>query len=115
METWRKGFHKALVDAVVANGSLVRKNASFYGWRDYSGTAEMRKKVAKVGVDYNATKMPKETSWHEFQGTFYEGDTRVVGIELDVVLKDGTVGQYRWEANMSDLIQAVLLSKDEQL
>jgi hypothetical protein len=110
--SWTTRFHRALVDAVVTNGTIVRTDVDkppfgFYGWIDMN-QQKRSKMVADVGIDYQATTMPHESTWNEFKGTFYEGDTEVVGVDLDVVLKDATVVRYRWAATMSDLIQAVL-------
>lgn len=106
-EDWRKGFHRALIDAVVSHGSPVADDPSFYGWI-HQQYAERIKNVHTVGIDYERTQAPKEDSWEVFMGTFYEGDTRVYGLDLTVVLLDGQTVRFRYQGTLGELISAVV-------
>jgi hypothetical protein len=106
---WRKGFHRALLDAVVRNGSPLDTKPDWFGWI-HPGYVALVKKVHDVGVDYDATPDPQEANWSEFMGTFYEGDTRVYGLEVDLVLKDGSTVRYRYKGTLGELIHQVVTS-----
>lgn len=66
---------------VLAEGEIVRPDASYYGWTDYNMT--MHAQSCRVILGKN----PKlvETIIGEFQGTFYEGDTSVAVLQIDGV------------------------------
>jgi hypothetical protein len=112
-DTWKIGFTRALIDAIVREGGVVRKDGgSFYGgWQDYEVTPDVRAEIERVGIDYAKTTWT-ESEWHEFMGTFYEGDTRCVGIDAEVSLKSSRKGgrgyTFRWQGSVSDLIIAVV-------
>lgn len=106
-EHWKIGFRRALIDAIVKNGSPLSPTPSAYGYL-HSEWQAVRKLVSDVGVDYDRTGEPREVDWDEFRGTFYEGDTRRVGLDLDVVLRDGSTHAFRYDGTVSDLISQVL-------
>lgn len=66
---------------VLAEGSIVRTNASYYGWLDYDLTTHAENCRVILG------KNPKlvEEYIGEFQGTFYDGDTTVAVLQVDGV------------------------------
>ncbi|HEU0252830.1 MAG TPA: hypothetical protein VFR12_07325 [Pyrinomonadaceae bacterium] len=66
--------------------------------------------IANHGIDYDKTTYV-ESNWNEFMGTFYEGDTSVYGVDMNLVLNDGTVLRWRYAGSVSDLIQAVLFEQ----
>jgi hypothetical protein len=108
-DDWKKGFHKALVDAIVRDGSPHDPNRNAYwGTSLPNNWEDILRWVRDEGIDYEATKPPVHAEWYEFQGTLYEGDTRVVGLDLLLVLNDGTECWYRYRYSMSDLILAVV-------
>lgn len=107
---WRQEFKRAVIDALIKDGYPLRDGSTFYGgiasdWED------RRNKVDTIGIDYDRTTWT-EAEWHEFKGTFYEGDTRTVGIDVQLVLLDGTVMKWRFEGIASDLIFAVVRDGD---
>lgn len=109
---WRAEMKHHMIDVLVRMGSPVREDASIYGWEEYEwgehgGTETRRAHVARVGIDYAATTYV-ESCWDEFMGTFYEGDTRVYGVDLHLVLLDGTRLHWRYSGSLSNLITAVL-------
>ncbi len=106
MSDWKAGFHKAMIDALVRNGTPFNPDkASFYGyiadnWEEIAG------RVKTVGIDY-ARSTYADAEWSEFKGTFYEGDTRTTGIDAHLVLLDGSTADYRWEGHPGDLMHDV--------
>lgn len=104
---WKIEFRKAMINALVEQGCAVcGDRADAFSWRDTSWQAK-RAMVASVGIDYTATKY-QESYWYEFMGTFYEGDSRVYGVDLDLVLLDGTRLHWRYDRTLAELITAVL-------
>lgn len=102
------------IDVLVRNGSPVREDPSIYGWQIYEwdehrdkGIETRKQRIARVGIDYAATTYV-ESSWDEFMGSLHEGDTRVYGIDLDLVLLDGTRLHWRYSGSLSELITEVL-------
>lgn len=102
---WKRGFHRAMIDALVKNGTPVGDNPSFYGYIA-DNWPEISERVRTTGIDYETSTF-KDSEWHEFKGTFYEGDTRTTGIDVNLVLLDGSIAKYRWEGHPGDLIQQV--------
>lgn len=111
-EEIREEYERLLVRLVLANGSLVGEDASFYGWHDHTtfrwpgpGFSEH---VGTCGI--KSTGRVQEDIWYEFKGTFYEGDTSVHGISLKGVtcncdkVQDREV---RWSAPMQEVAEAV--------
>ena len=105
MSDWRAEFRVALIDEVVRYGSPVSDTASYYGWMDYDWQ-DKKKEALAVGINYEACTW-EESSWDEFQGTFYEGDTRQYGIDLHLVLTNGTTLHWRYAGNAGALIIAL--------
>lgn len=110
--SWRDEFKHALIWEIVRSGQFVRDDASYYGWADYDWEGTRRKLLLGAEVDYEATNW-EESSWDEFQGTFYEGDTRKYGIDMNLVLKDGTVHKMRWSGSVGSLILALVKETDD--
>lgn len=114
---WRAEMKRHMIDVLVRTGAPVRDDPSIYGWQVYEwdeqwasrrkGTETRKQRVERVGIDYVATTYV-ESCWDEFMGTFYEGDTRVYGVDLHLVLLDGTRLHWRYSGSLSDLITAVL-------
>lgn len=109
MEDWRKGFHRAMVDTIVREGSPLKLNPAdrFYGWQAWN-YGEIHDHIARVGIDYEATKIPVESEWEEFKGTFYEGDLTVYGVDITLVLADGAAYPWRTSMRMAEFIVAVV-------
>jgi hypothetical protein len=105
---WRRGFHRALVDAIVRNGSPHDPGKDgYYGSSLPDNSVEIGPRVATVGIDYNNTPTPVEADWTEFGGTFDE-DQRKYGVDLNLLLLDGTRVWYRYDGTISTLIRAVV-------
>lgn len=108
---WRAGFKRALIDVLVQNGQLLKSDPyqRTYGWADYSAQGQRTQKRIRNGadIDYEASTW-EESSWEEFMGTFYEGDTRVKGIDLRLVLKTKEEFNWRWSGSVGELIQQVV-------
>lgn len=93
---------------LIDQGGPVSDRPSEFGWIATDHAAK-RQQVANVGIDFDATTY-RESCWNEFMGTFYEGDTRVYGVDVDLVLLDGTRLCWRYAGSVSELITAVLAS-----
>lgn len=115
MSDWKAGFKRAVIDAIVAGGMPVRANPSRFGWEDYDRARDIKSAIAYQGIDYTRSTY-RESCWDEFMGTFYQGDTRVYGVDATIVLRGaheigdppGRSYHFRWKGTASDLIQAVL-------
>lgn len=103
---WREGFKRALIDALIKEGSPLDPKPDAWGWiaPDWE---EVIGRVREVGIDYERSTWT-ESQWSEFMGTFYEGDTRKVGIDATIALKDGSTVAYRYSGTAGDLIVAVV-------
>lgn len=113
-DDWKAGFKQAMVKALVDGGQPVRDRPDIYGWQNYEpaamgrrGRHPLRIMIEQVGIDFDVTTY-RESVWDEFMGTFYEGDTRVYGTDMDLVLLDGTRLHWRYAGTLSALISAVL-------
>lgn len=115
MEDWRKGFHRAMVDTIVQEGSPLKldPNDRFYGWQAWNW-GEIREHVGRVGINYEATGGPQEASWLEFKGTFFEGDPTTYGVDITLVLNDGATYLWRTTMLMAEFIVAVVRQDDKE-
>lgn len=110
---WKTGFHRALVNAIVRNGSPHDPSRdSYWGSSLPDGWVEIGPRVAAVGIDYIKTPKPVEANWYEFAGTFADGDNRKYGVDLELVLLDGTRVWYRYDGSLAALILAVVTDDD---
>lgn len=107
-------YDEALTAAVLKHGTLVREDPSFYGWEDFDyhlgHGLRSRHTAHHLKCEIVSTGKPVESTWHEFQGTFYEGDTSVHGIDLpEVTCACGKVQDrtFRWQARMQEVAEAV--------
>lgn len=103
---WKMEFRRAMINALVEQGVAVCERPDRFNWCDHDWQAK-RATVASVGIDYVAT-VYRESCWNEFMGTFYDGDTRVYGVDLDLVLLDGSRLHWRYGGTLAELIAAVL-------
>lgn len=109
-DNWRKGFHQAVIDTVIRLGSPRKSGKNWellYGWADYDAYIERKAQIESVGIDYDKTTI-EEADWDEFKGTFYEGDTRVYGIDVHVVLHDGTEFDWRYGRTIGRFLMELL-------
>jgi hypothetical protein len=105
---WKTGFHRALVDAIVREGSPHDPaRDGFYGSTLPNNWVEIGPRVAEVGIDYANTPRPIEANWMEFGGTFDENE-RKYGVDVELHLLDGTRVWYRYSGSISTLILAVV-------
>lgn len=104
--SWKAGFKRALVDAIIRNGSPLDPKADIWGWT-HPKHHEVAQAVRSGKIDYQACTW-EESEWSEFMGSFYEGDTRKYGMDLTIKMKDGQEFIYRYSGTVSDLILAVV-------
>ena len=106
-------YDKILTTAIIKNGSLVAKDASFYGWNtgeEYGGDFRSPRHSVVCGIAKTG-RVEEDATWDEFMGTFYEGDTRKHGMEVYGVtcncgkLKNRT---FRWDAPVGEAVKAVV-------
>jgi len=95
-----------MIDTLVRHGTPVNPNADVYGWI-HPGSADVKTRIYEGQIDY-ARSSWTEVDWHEFMGTFYEGDTRRVGIDLTVVMRNGDRYVLRFAGTVGELIQAIV-------
>jgi hypothetical protein len=106
-DDWRVGFKRAVIDVLLRTSSKVRDGDTIYGWTDYREDEDVHRLISTVGVDYGATTW-EESTWDEFMGTFYEGDTRVRGVDIRLVLLDKSEHNMRWTGSVAELITQVV-------
>lgn len=107
-------YNKALTAAVLKHGTMVSKDASSYGWEDYEyhhgPNWSGRHKSHHVTCGWASVGKPEEDYWHEFQGTFYEGDTSVHGIVIKgLTCNCGRIQdrEMRWQASIQTVAEAI--------
>ena len=111
----RAEYERILTAAILKHGSLVRKDASQYGWLDGLEYGEGWKNprhsvqcgIAKTG------RIVEDAYWYEFMGTFYEGDNTVHGMEVHgVTCNCGKITDrvFRWSESPGEAIRIVLES-----
>lgn len=109
----RVEYERVLIAVVLRHGSVVdRGPGSYHGWQDYDRTTHLREcTTATHGAVAEAT-------WHEFKGTFDEGDDSVHGVQVTHVtcacgqLSNVTV---RWSARMQEIAEAVFVELYESM
>lgn len=106
MSDWRVGYRRALVDALVRLGSPLADRTSVYGWT-HEDWQEIRAHVRSVGIDYERTGEPEDTSWNEFAGTFADDDNCVYGVEFTLVLQNGSTHRWRVSARLGEVLLEV--------
>jgi hypothetical protein len=107
-DDWKAGFHRALVDAIVREGSPHDPTRDpFYGSTLPDRWVEIGPRVATVGIDYANTPKPVEGEWMEFGGTFHPTEM-VYGVDIELFLLDGTRVWYRYKGSVPHLILAVV-------
>lgn len=115
----REEYNRILTAAIIKNGSLVRTDASQYGWSDYGDYGNDFTKprhsttcgIAKTG------RVVEDADWYEFMGTFYEGDNTVHGMEVHgVSCNCGRITDrvFRWSESPGEAIRIVLESVLEE-
>lgn len=111
--TWQDGFKRAFLRAMVRQGSPVDDKPSYFGWiaKDYE---RIYKDVEENGIDYERSSW-EDSSWDEFKGTFYEGDTRVFGVDALIVTGGGSRYRYRYSGTAGDLIASVLEDDEDDV
>lgn len=102
----RAEYDRALARAAAKNGRIVSTDASFYGWSDWDAYEHMK----NCAVVVPATAKAVETTWEEFEDTYYEGDTTHTGVVVKGV--SCRCGQYtdrnvQWEATVREVAEAV--------
>lgn len=114
-DDWRIGFKRALVDTILRLGSPCKPGTDwelYYGWEDYGARYDQLDHIDRVGIDYDKTETV-ESEWHEFKGTFYEGDNIAYGVDMRLMLLDETVYRWRFDRRLSDFIMELVKSDDE--
>lgn len=108
----KEEYEKILTRSIIKHGSLVRVDASTFGWMDQDGQGyDFRKprhsswcEIVKTG------QVEEDATWYEFAGTFadshYKHGMEVHGVTCDCgQIKDRT---FRWDAPVGEAIKVVL-------
>ena len=112
-QDWQVEFKRAMINAIVENGSPVDPTPRPYGWVDYKNYAARRNAIDEFGIDYDKTELPEDASWYEFQGTFWEGDHVAYGAEANIVLMDSSTSRWRYTGTISDMIATILREEED--
>jgi hypothetical protein len=105
--SWQDGYKKALITVVARQGVPVADKPSVYSYM-HPTWQEIKKLIRDVGIDFEKTSMPVELSWEEFGGTFTDHDDTKYGVDVHLVLRDGSTHHMRYQIGMSSLIAQVL-------
>lgn len=103
---WTTDLRERMIDALVKHGSPRADKPTTFGW-SHPDWQRISRTVRDGTIDYPASSWT-EVDWHEFMGTFYEGDTRKVGIDVTVVMRSGERFVYRYSGTVGELINAVV-------
>lgn len=80
-------------------GMPVDMYASYFGWQDFDAVDGLRQgtvvRIDDIGDDF----------WHEFENTFYEGDTSHNGFRAYLTLDTGVQRYVRYEGSYTDLMK----------
>jgi hypothetical protein len=103
----RAEYDKAMMAVTLKHGHVVVLTGGYYGWQDYDAARHLDGCTIvappKAAVE--------EDTWSEFEGTFFEGDSRHHGIIVTGVTcvcgEIGTGRTVRWEADMQEVAEAV--------
>lgn len=112
-DDWKTSYKRAVLTAFArqADVRLDRDNyyASGSGF-NHGATGKVRQHLKTCTIDPVLTKMPTDSEWDEFMGTFYEGDTTKHGMDATVTCRCGYVRKTRMrlEGTFSNLLRAVL-------
>lgn len=91
-------FTVALGTLIAKEGTPVKADDSYYGWRDY----DMSKHLAECEIV--AVSNPREKTWSAFNGTFNDEDDSVHGAQAEAQCKCGNFkGTMRIEGSLTSL------------
>lgn len=111
MSDWIEGFHKAMFDAIAANGRPVAIESSYYGgWIDFDANWHMIGGRDGKGPTCEPTNLRdlQEDEWDEFDGTFNDS---LHGYGVSAAF-DCSCGQLkdrrlRWETSFGDALRTL--------
>jgi len=115
-EDWKAGYKRALLTAFGRSAYALKPlhggADTYYGGPfDYQRTTEVHQHLSSIGceVDVDASPMPEDVSWAQFNGTFAEDDTRH-GLDGSITCRCGRLRgvPVRWEGTFSELLTQVL-------
>lgn len=97
---WKAMFNHELAKLIVAKGKLMGFHRSIYGWEDWNQRFNEGKQLNGVVAVFNV----KEDHWGEFSGTFVTDDDSHSGFNAQVMYKDGTFRDLRYEATLAEVM-----------
>ena len=111
-DDWKKGYKQALMNAFAREASI-RSDYRYYaraGGLDYQASAKLAAHLKNCNISVENSSMPEDSSWHEFMGTFYEGDTTIYGLDANITCECNKFENVamRMTGTFSELLQAVL-------
>lgn len=98
---WKAMFNHELAKLVVAKGKLMGYHRSIYGWEDWNQRFNEGKQLNNVVAVFSV----KEDHWGEFSGTFVTDDDSRSGFTAQVMYKDGTFRELRYEATLAEVMK----------
>lgn len=110
-EDWKVGYKQAVLKAFVWQAGAIT-DGSYYasGRMNYERTYELREHLTTCTFDPEKMKLPVDSSWSEFMGTYFEGDTTRHGLDGYLTCQCGKYEDehIRLQGTFGDLLQAIL-------
>lgn len=115
----RAEYDKIVKNAIIKHGAMVDLKFSTFGWEDRSGLdTDYRKPRHSITCGIKSMgRLDEDACWEEFKGTFYEGDTRVYGMDVhDVTCNCGLITgrTFRWKESVGEAIRLVMMELLEE-
>lgn len=107
-ENWREGYRRAMLDTILRIGTPVKSPTSGMWDYEWEEVAQIRHKMHGCGINYEASGQIEEEKWHQFQGTFHEGEHYAYGVGVQIVADDGDSYHWRYTGNMAEFIKEVM-------
>lgn len=98
-DNWQDTLNHRLAKLLIKKGSLMGFRRSIYGWHDVYGQ-ELPEIVGVFNV--------REDRWEEFTGTFATDNDSRTGITGHVLYANGLMRDFRYEGNLSDIMQEIV-------
>lgn len=112
-------YEKILTAAIIKHGSIVRQDASLYGWisdEEYSLPFRGPRHSVECGIASTGL-VEEHATWYEFAGTFAEQDNYKHGMEVHgVTCNCGKITDrvFRWDAPVGEAIRTVMMGLLEE-
>jgi len=111
-EDWKVGYKRAMLNEFGRSAYALRTNDGdrYYGGPfDYQRTSQVHEHLRGCEVDADASPMPKDVEWDQFNGTFAEDHTHH-GLDGVITCRCGHLRKVRvrWEGSFTELLHGIL-------